>query len=175
MYFIKGTLKLLILVLFITLLRVKITYAVTFTDEQVAWIEQRMEEKEEKRMVKRVKSPVATVAPIKVWAPVEQQELVNYARSISNNIDFILTVERESGFRWDAIGDWNTSYGLCQRHVPGKKNRRLTSDDVAIKNWYNMLDKCRWSYQIKEKTTGVWSWLHAYSVRHTVVDRFIIN
>lgn len=114
--------------------------------------------------------------PIKKYAQKEQQDLVNYAREVSNcNKDFILTIERESWFRWDAVWDWWTSYWLCQWHVPWQKDWRTKSNDPAIQNWYNMIDKCRWSWQKKQESWWVGNWLYWYRVRHTVEKRFAFH
>lgn len=45
------------------------------------------------------------VSVTKKDAPEEVQALIDYAREKTHSIDFILTVERESGRRWDSVGD----------------------------------------------------------------------
>lgn len=112
--------------------------------------------------------------PQKIGASKEEQELIDYARTLTQNLDFIFTIERESWRYWQAVWDWWTSYWLCQRHQPGRYERWVNNEDTTIADWYAMIDACRKTWQIKEKTTWVGSWLHAYSVRHTVKNRFII-
>ncbi len=54
--------------------------------------------------------------PIKIGGTPEQQEIIDYAWSISNDPDWILTLNTESG-NWtvDRIGGLNNGYiGLCQ-------------------------------------------------------------
>ncbi len=109
----------------------------------------------------------------KNWVSEEQQSLVQYAWSISNSVDFVLTLEAESGFRRDAVGDWWHSYWICQRYNPSKRNRWQESTDPALENGYTMIQKCRESWQIKGKQ--IWSWLHWYHVRHRVAERFTMN
>ena len=107
----------------------------------------------------------------KIDAPEEVQTLIDYAREKTHSIDFILSVERESWRRGDSVGDWGTSYGLCQRHL--HKNWNINNPDPTIANWYAMVDTCRKTWQIKGKDIG--NWLHWYKVRNTVRDRFIIT
>jgi hypothetical protein len=78
------------------LLRVQLLSAVTFTPEEVEHLEVQEVLKQQQVKKRTSKTPTATVAPIKKRAPQEQQDLVNYAWQISRNLDFILTVERES-------------------------------------------------------------------------------
>jgi hypothetical protein len=145
-----------IIILVLTSIWLNVVEWVTFTEEELQIIDQRSYD-----------------WPKKLRSNSDQQELVTYARNLTKNIDFILTIERESWFRRDAKGDWLTSYWLCQWHNPGKKEWRLTSTDPALKDWYSMIDKCRESRQIKGKR--VWSWLHWYAKRHEVKDRFTFN
>jgi len=57
-----------------------------------------------------------TLRPVKIDGTQEQQEIIDYAWSLSNDQDWILTLETENG-HWtvDRIGGLNNGYiGLCQ-------------------------------------------------------------
>lgn len=114
---------------------------------------------------------VSDTTPIKIWASKEVQELIAYARDLTKNKDFILTIEQESKWNWQAVGDWGTSYWLCQWHLPKRLNWRVNNDDPTIASWYAMVDTCWKTWKLK--WNNIWNWLHGYTVRHTVEDRFI--
>lgn len=146
-------------VIVLILMSIALSFAewVTFTEEELDYLEYKY----------------SYDWPIKIWANDEQQALVKYAWKVSWNIDFILTIERESWFRRDAVWDWWTSYWLCQWHQPWKVWRWKYSTDQALANWYNMIDKCWESRQIK--WDKIWSWLYGYNTRHQVKNRFVIK
>ena len=82
--------------------------------------------------------PIVKVSPILIWWNTEQQELINYAWSISNDIDFILTVFAESGFRPYAIGDQGRAFWLCQWR-PDLWRWRLTNDE-RFADWHFQIE-----------------------------------
>jgi len=114
--------------------------------------------------------PQVYKSPILIWWNTEQQELINYAWSISNDINFILTVFAESGFRPYAIGDQGRAFGVCQRR-PDLWRWRLTNDE-RFADWHFQIDSCWNSYTIWRANGKLKNRLYWYNVRLKHKARF---
>lgn len=99
----------------------------------------------------------------------QPNELVQYAYEISGqDMDFVLTVERESGFYPGSVGDNWTSKWLCQWH-----NQPHVWNDPNFSDPYWQVEKCLWTYSTYMSKNQMYK-LSWYKVRHTVADRFTI-
>lgn len=117
--------------------------------------------------------PIVKVSPILIWWNAEQQELIDYAWSISNDMDFVLTIFAESWFRPYAIGDQGRAFWLCQRR-PDLWWKRLTNDE-NFADWHFQIDSCWNSYTIWRDNGKLKNRLYWYNVRLKHKDRFIMQ
>lgn len=122
--------------------------------------ESKQEDNKPKDIQSNYEKPKVTRRPIKTWAPQDVQDLIDYARDLSHDLDFILTIEWESWWYREAVWDGWTSYWLCQWHQPGHVNRWVDNDDPTIATPYAMIDTCWNSWQAKWDL--VWERVHAY-------------
>lgn len=114
-----------------------------------------------------------TQSPLLVGGNTEQQELIDYAWSISQDFDFILTIFAESGFRPYAVWDQGRAFWLCQWR-PDLWWKRLT-DDSRFKDWQFQIDSCWHSYVIWRDNGKLKNRLYWYNVRLKHKDRFVMQ
>lgn len=105
---------------------------------------------------------------VKFWEP---NPIVTYAYEESwYDLDFVLTLERESGFNPKAVWDNWTSFGLCQFH-----NRPDIVNDERFSDPYWQVDKCLYSYTVWKEKGILHKRLFWYNARAEVANRFTIN
>ncbi len=114
-----------------------------------------------------------TQSPLLIGGNTEQQELIDYAWTISQDFDFILTVFAESGFRPYAIGDQGRAFGVCQRR-PDLWRWRLTNDP-RFADWHFQIDSCWNSYTIWRANGKLKNRLYWYNVGLKHKDRFVMQ
>lgn len=107
-------------------------------------------------------------APRKKGAPEWMQERINYAWEVSKDFDFILTMERESGFDVNAFHrnkDGTTDHGIPQvnRHW-----FKYIVDDKRFSDWRWQIEQGWELYQKKVVFYG-------YYKRNEVRNRFVMN
>lgn len=102
----------------------------------------------------------------------KEDELVSHAYSLSNgNLDFIYTVERESGFSPNAIGDGGNSKGLCQWNIRWHKEIR-NHQNFNDGKW--QVERCYEYYSAVKKNNTIQKRLYGYKKRMEVKNRFSI-
>lgn len=110
----------------------------------------------------------------------EKQKVVDYLWKKSHNIDLILTFERESGLRKNAV-NYNrdkkgnilsSDIGFCQLNNQYHK-QFLESED--FKDTYKQLDYCMEVYKNAISRGIIRTTFFAYNVRNTVRNRFTIK
>lgn len=110
--------------------------------------------------------PVSTV--IKKNATPSMQEMVDYAWSISKNVDFILTIEAESRFNPRAVGrnsNGTRDHGIAQ--INDYWHRDIVKDP-RFADWKWQLEKGWELYKSGTKFYG-------FDVRHKVRNRFVMK
>lgn len=114
------------------------------------------------------KSVGASWCPLKKGSTPEEQERICYAWNISQDINWILTLERESGFSPDAISpinyDGSRDYTICQLN-----SRYHWSFIASNPSWEQQLHYCAGVYASSGGTD-----FYGYFKRFQVIDRFII-
>ncbi len=118
-----------------------------------------------------VQSAKASWCPIKKNTSPEIQDVICYFWQISPDPDFILTIERESGFYPEAKG-YNTNgtfdWGL------GQLNSAYHSKFINSKpNWIQQAHYVAEVYARASREGKLQTTFYGYGVRNTVKDRFI--
>ncbi len=88
---------------------------------------------------------------------------VTYAWRRWGDMDFILTVDAES--RWDenAVGDQGRAFGYCQYR--SDHNKWWQDKYRSMKTWQERLEFCHWSYSTWVKDGSIRTKLYWYNVR----------
>lgn len=107
-------------------------------------------------------------APVKKGASKEMQEMVDYAWKLSKDLDFILTIEAESGFNPKAVNknrDGSIDSGIAQiNHYWHKHIVR----DPKYQDWKFQLEQ---GWKLYKGGTR----FYGYDVRHRVQNRFVMK
>lgn len=109
-----------------------------------------------------------STSPIKKGATEAMQEMVDYAWSISKSLDFVLTVEAESGFNPNARNvnrNGTVDSGLTQ--INHYYHPQIVKDP-RFKDWKFQLEK---GWQLYKGGTR----FYGYDVRHKVSNRFVLK
>lgn len=117
--------------------------------------------------------PIVKVSPILIWWNAEQQELIDYAWSISNDMDFILTIFAESWFRPYAVGDQWRALWLCQWRPDLWWKRLINNENFT--DWHFQIDSCWHSFVIWRANGKLKNRLYWYNVRLKHKDRFVMQ
>ena len=97
--------------------------------------------------------------------------LVAYARAISQDFDFVLTIRAESGFRPWAEWDNGHAFWVCQRNDLHWRNRLI--DDPNFQDAKRQIDQCWRSYQIRYERGIIGNRLYGYNVRNKYKNEFV--
>ena len=145
---------------------------------KILWTEYDLLQKEREPLDEIVRqNEIKQMKIIKTWSDYEQLKLINYAYEISNNVDFIYTIEAESS-KWsvDIVSVANSNgtkdYWICMLNSQ-YHSKFINSED--FKDWYKQLDYCWGVYQDWIKKSRLETTFYGYNARSKVKDRFIIN
>lgn len=110
----------------------------------------------------------------------KQMDSLTYAWQAWGDMDFILTIQKESQFNESSKGDidrpgkWDFSFGYCQYNT--KWQHLWLAEYEKLSTWQEKLNHCHEKYVYASTLPGgVGSRFHGYNDRLTNKDRFVIN
>lgn len=110
----------------------------------------------------------------------KQMDSITYAWQAWWDMDFILTIQKESQFNNESKGDidrpnkWDYSYGYCQYNVTWQ--HLWLAEYVKLKTWQEQLNHCHEKYVYASTLKwGVWSRFHGYDTRLKNASRFVVQ
>ena len=110
----------------------------------------------------------------------KQMDSLTYAWQAWGDMDFILTIQKESQFNESSKGDidrpgkWDYSFGYCQYNT--KWQHLWLAEYEKLSTWQEKLNHCHEKYVYASTLPGgVGSRFHGYNDRLTNKDRFVIQ
>ncbi len=110
----------------------------------------------------------------------KQLDALTYAWRTWWDMDFVLTLQKESQFNPDSKGDidnpskWHFSFGYCQYNT--KWQSAWYDEYTKLKTYQEKLNHCHEKYTYASTLPGgVWSRFHGYNDRMKNKDRFVIQ
>ena len=109
--------------------------------------------------------------PQKTGGSEAQQEMIKFAYEISPDMNWIYTIEAESGWILDRRSPTN-DWGLCQLHYPYHKNFIKSPE---FKNYKNQLLYCAEIYKRASEKGILGRVFFGYNVRNKAIKNFTIK